>query len=149
MRWVPSHQASDHHRWELQTANQPAQFNYNPQNHSIRIKAKTTRLFFLEEAGNFFGKKVLLRSEYGLVMGEAQATHTKKGGTLLLYGEKFFYRWTAGSLTLLDRQKKPLSETGIELRQDADTLEQMAFVFCNAWLVRLEADVKNNPILMA
>ncbi len=150
MKWVLSHQSSGQHRWMLQNADAPAEFIYSLQYHSIRIKAKTVRLFFLEEAGSFFQKKILLRSEYGVVMGETQATHTTKGGTLLLNEEKFFYRWNDGGLRLLDRHKKAVSEMHIELRQDADKMEQMAFVFCNAWLLLTDARVKNtNAVLVA
>ena len=84
MKWVLSHQSAEHHRWILQTDNGIVPLTYNFSYRSIRVKSKTARLFFLEEADGLFQKKVLLRSEYGVIMGEAQATHTAKGGTLLL-----------------------------------------------------------------
>lgn len=150
MKWVLSHQAGGHHRWVLHTDDGPVQFTYNFQYRSVRTKAKTARLFFLEEADGFFQKKVLLRSEYGVVLGEAQATHTTKDGILLFNNEKFFYRWNDGKLLLLNRHKTVVFQTQIELRQDAVRLERMAFVFCNAWLLSAEAGVKNTrPALTA
>lgn len=150
MKWVLLHQSGEHHRWMLQTDDGPVHFTYNFQFRSIRIKSKTARLFFLEEADGLFQKKVLLRSEYGVVMGEAQATHTAKGGTLLFNNEKFFYRWNEDRLLLLNRYKKAVFETQIGLRDDVDRLEQMAFVFCNAWLCSLPAEAeKPKPFLVA
>ena len=148
MKWVLSHQSAEHHRWVLQTGNDAVTFTYNFSYRSIRIKSKTSRLFFLEEEDGFFQKKVLLRSEYGVIMGETQATHTSKGGVLLFNNEKFFYRWSEGKLLLLNRNKIVVFETGIELRPDAGKLEQMAFVFCNAWLLSAEAGIKNTVAVL-
>ena len=129
MKWILTHQATEHHRWLLTEVQSPALLTYNPKNHSIRIKAKGARLFFLEPVG-FLQKKILLRSEYGVVLGEAQ--WAEKSGQLLLDNQKFFYRWNDHDLFLYDKSKTLLLQTKVDY--DAVGLEKFAFVFSMAWL---------------
>ena len=133
MKWVLSQQSVDHHRWLLQDTQEQAHFTYHAQLHSIRIKAKNNRLFFLEVTG-FLQKKIQLLSEYGVVLGEAYGTQPLKNGLLIIDGQKCLYRWANGRLCLYNKNKTLLTETDIEFSEGTDLLEQFALVFSTAWI---------------
>lgn len=147
MKWVLSHQSYDHHRWLLRDAEEPAQFTYHLSHHSVRIKAKTARLFFLEETG-FLHKKVLLRSEYGVVVGEAQAITAGRMAQLVLDGKKYFYCWKDGQLSLYNKNKTLLLNAAIECRHDTEKMELAAFVFLTAWMQTVTTEVRNAADLL-
>lgn len=117
MKWVLSHQSSEHHRWQLRDAAEPALFTYHLQNRSVRIKAKTARLFFLEMATAFFHKKILLRSEYGILVGEAQLAPAGKLAALTLDDRKYYYCWEDQDLLLYNRDKSLLQKLRVECRK--------------------------------
>jgi len=132
MKWVLSQQSLDHHRWLLQDAQEPAQFTFNHHHNSIRIKGKSNRLFFLEVKG-LFQKKVLLRSEYGVVFGETQLV-TQKEVFILMNDQKYGYLWQDNQLTFLDKHRNVLSSFTIEQAQ-LHGLEKLALIFASAWIL--------------
>lgn len=148
MKWVLTHQSAGYHRWLLSEAEQPAQLTFNLQNNSLRIKAQKARLFFLELTEKFFGKKVLLRSEYGVVLGEAAWSGGRKRGTFWLNGGRYFYSWSHQRLSLFDKNKKPLFDATVECRKDTSRLEVFAFLFSTAWLHSAESK-KPEALLVA
>lgn len=132
MKWVLSQQSLDHHRWLLQDAQEPAQFTFNHHHNSIRIKGKSNRLFFLEVKG-LFQKKVLLRSEYGVVFGETQLL-SQKDVFIFMNDQKYAYQWQNGQLSFLDKNGNTISTFSVEHVQ-LDRLEQLALVFASAWIL--------------
>jgi hypothetical protein len=134
MKWVLSHLSDDHHKWLLQDANEQAQFTYNLQQHSIRIKGKSTRLFFLDVAG-FFQKKVILRSEYGVALGDSPVTTNRTEGALSIIDFRAIYQWRQNALLLFDKNRNQLSTVIIEQSESLDKFEQFALLFSHAWIV--------------
>lgn len=143
MKWVLSNQSSEYHRWQLRDASEPALFTYHLQNRSVRIKAKTARLFFLEIETVFFHKKVLLRSEYGIAVGEAQFTTAGKTGALVLDDQNYFYCWEDRYLLLYNHDKSPLLQVEVERHDNMESLEPFAFVFGSVWLALCNVQSKN------
>ncbi|HYO20900.1 MAG TPA: hypothetical protein VER36_00760 [Flavisolibacter sp.] len=149
MKWVLSHQSDDHHKWLLHEAHEPVQLTYNLSNHSLRIKSKNNRLFFLEITG-FFQKKLLLRSEYGVVLGESSFTTTTKEGTLLMNELKYHFRIKNDQLSLSDKNKNLLSAVVIEPAVALDKQEAFALLFCQAWLLNASMHAtKTKDLLVA
>jgi hypothetical protein len=146
MKWVLSHQSTDNHKWLLQDAPETAQFTYNLQNHSIRIKGKSSRLFFLEPSG-FFQKKIVLRSEYGVVLAESPAAATKEG-TLLMNDLKYFFQWENSQLSLFDKNKNLVSSVAIEAADEMAREAQAVLLFCHAWLVYASQHPKTREDLL-
>jgi len=139
MKWVLSQQSLDHHRWLLQNAPHQAQFTYNLHHQSIRIKSKNNRLFFLEVAG-LFQKKIFLRSEYGVVVGEAQ-WNTAKEPFCLLNGQKIYFLQEDHALQFFDKEYQHLSTFQIEHSLQLDRMEKFALMFSAVWI--LTADLNN------
>lgn len=147
MKWVLSHQSREYRRWILRNAEDEAEFTYHVYNHSVRIKAKTLRLFFLQQIG-FLQKKILLRSEYGVVVAEAQAANRGRIGTLLFDNRKLAYRFDGKELLIFDKERKVIAEQRIECRDDTGKLEEMAFVFMAAWMAVSAADARKAEALL-
>ncbi|HZH63683.1 MAG TPA: hypothetical protein VEY10_02250 [Flavisolibacter sp.] len=139
MKWVLSHQSYDHRKWMLQDTNEPAQLTYNLAHHSIRIRSKNIRLFFLEVSG-FIQKKIQLLSEYGVVIGESRWGHTLNEGMLTMNNNKYFFEWENNVLSLFDKNKSLLSAVKNEHSEGMDKKERFALVFSLAWIV-----ISNTP----
>lgn len=147
MKWVLSHQLPERHYWVLRDAAGAAAFTYHLHHHSIRIKAQTPRLFFLQTAG-FFHKKVLLRSEYGVPVGEAQLAAAGKPVTLTLNGHSYFFSWDEQNLSFFNKNKILVQQVRVECRKDIDLLERFAFVFSSVWIGLQNQDSKVPGTLM-
>ena len=148
MKWVLSQQSLEHHRWLLQDASQQAQFTYNSIYQSIRLKSKISRLFFLEVAG-VFHKKILLRSEYGVVVGETQWT-SQKEFLLMIDAHKLYVRLEEQTMSFLDRNKSTQTSLRIEPILHLDRKELFAIVFSSAWLLYGNANsLKSENLLVA
>lgn len=134
MKWVLSHFSANHHKWVLQDANDQAQFSYNLQHHSIRIKGKSNRLFFLHITG-FFQKKMTLHSEYGVILGETSVSTHNNEGTISISEFRFIYRWEGNTMLLYNKSRHLLSSVTVEQIETLDKFEQFALLFSQAWIV--------------
>jgi hypothetical protein len=142
MKWVLSQQSLDHHRWLLQDAKDEAQFTYNHEHHSIRLKGKNSRLFFLEVIG-LFQKKIQLRSEYGVVVGQSTWPPENSDGSIQLNEEKYYFKWQQKTLSLFTKGKQLFQSIHSEHEPGLDKLEKFALVFSSLWLVNTSANASN------
>lgn len=150
MKWVLSQQSLSHHRWLLQDAKEEAQFSYNQEHHSIRIKSKNSRLFFLEVVGGLFQKKIQLRSEYGVVVGESTWPPEDSDGSIQLNEEKYFFKWQQKTLSLFTKGKQLLQSIHTEHEASLDKLEKFALLFSSLWLVNTNTNTgKKEDMLVA
>ena len=141
MKWVLSQQSLDHHRWILQESNEQAQFTYNHEHRSIRIKSSSSsRLFFLEVTG-LFQKKIQLRSEYGVVVGESTWPPENSDRSIQLNHEKYYFRWQHRHLSLLTKEKKLIQDIDLEHEAELQKFEIFALLFCSLWLVNTNANM--------
>jgi hypothetical protein len=145
MKWVLSQQSLEHNRWLLQDAQEPAQFTFNHHHNSIRIKGRSNRLFFLEVKG-VFQKKVLLRSEYGVVFGETQLV-PQKDVFIFMNDQKYNYHWKDDQLCFLDKNGNIISTFAVEHTQ-LHRIEQLALIFASAWISFANANGKKTEDLL-
>src|SRR5690349_8063968 len=116
MKWVLSHALDEVHHWQLQQEDEVKFLSFNLQRLSLRLSGFTKRLFFLEEQG-FLQRKIFLRTEYGIALGETAFSEKPSSGQLMLNEKKFFFRTTDTGLQIFDTEKALLatSETGLLL----------------------------------
>jgi hypothetical protein len=138
MKWVLSHATDGFHHWQLQQENQAKLLIFHLSRLSLRLTGIIKRLFFLQEQG-FLQKKVLLRSEYGIVLGEATPTDKSSPGQLLLNGQKFFYRTESTQLILLDNDKQLVGACELPAEAPANRLERFGLLFSFAWFLTADA----------
>ena len=149
MKWILSQQSLAHHRWLLQDAKDEAQFTYNNEHRSIRIKGKGSRLFFLEITG-LFQKKILLRSEYGVVVGESTWPPENSDGSIQLNQERYYFKWQQKTLSLLTRAKQLIHSIHTEHEAELDRLEKFALLFSSLWMVYADSNSnRKEDILVA
>ena len=146
MKWILSQQSLDHHRWLLQNAAEQTQFTYSLLHGSIRIKSKTNRLFFLEIAG-LFHKKVFLRSEYGVIVGESNWT-TSKEGIMQMNEQKLIFCWNDSQLSFFNKNKTLLSSLEVDQPGILDKKEQFVLLFSSAWILFADASTKKSENLL-
>ena len=111
---------------------------FHQQRRSLRLNGFSKRLFFLEEQG-FLQKKLVLRSEYGVEMGEVPFGGNAFFGQLTINGEKFFYQMEHEKLLLLDSEKNPLSDCEIVGEASLGKEEFYSLLFGFAWFVTADA----------
>ena len=139
MKWVLSQQSLDHHRWLLQESNDQAQFTYNHEHKSIRIKSSSSRLFFLEITG-LFQKKIELRSEYGVVVGESTWPPENSDGSIHINQEKYFFKWQQKHLSFYTKDRNLIQDIHLEHEVELHKFEIFALLFCSLWLINANAN---------
>ena len=149
MKWVLSHATNDLHHWQLQQEENSRSLTFNLKRLSLRLNGFSKRLFFLEEQG-FLQKKLVLRSEYGVEMGEVSFGGNAFFGQLVINGEKFFYEMNQEKLLLLDSEKHPVSNCEIIGEASLGKEEFYSLLFGFAWFVTADAMVeKTYAVLQA
>lgn len=147
MKWVLSHASDDIHHWQLQHEDESKSLVVNLQRLSLRLSGISKRLFFLNLQG-FLHKKILLRTEYGVVMGETAFADKIAPGQLVLNGQKFYYRYKEGCLYLMDSEKQVIATC--DLSVEATTkLEVYSLLFGFVWFSTADADQKERTLSTA
>ena len=146
MKWVLSHATNELHHWLLQQEEGSRSLILNQQRHSLRLNGLSKRLFFLQVQG-FLNKKVLLRSEYGVVLGETPLTEKLVAAQLLFNGQRFFYAVEDKRLVLLDSEKNIVGKCEITEEVAADKYEFYALLFGFAWFLTADAVADKQRVL--
>jgi hypothetical protein len=133
MKWVLSHATDELHHWLLQQDEGSRSLLLHLKRSSLRLNGFSKRLFFLQVQG-LLQKKVLLRSEYGVELGEAVFAEKLLPSSMILNGQKLFYQTKEGKLVLLDSEKNKLGECAME-QEGLNKLEFYALLFGFAWFV--------------
>lgn len=111
-----------------------ADFKYNRSSNSIRIHYTQKRLFFLSQEG-FLQNKVLLKTEYGVHIGENAYIKNQRKGTMHLSEKKFQYTIGQDGVQLFDRKKELLANVSFDGAANADSHEVSVIMFSLAWLL--------------
>lgn len=134
MKWVLSQATDEFHHWLLQKQEGTRSLIVNLHRLSLRLIGVSKRLFFLQVHG-FLQKKILLRSEYGVVLGETAFSSKPSPGQLTFNGQKFFHRIEEGQLVLLDNEKKPLGKSELAGGEQMNKFEFYSLLFGLAWFL--------------
>ena len=96
-------QIQDNGFFLLDQSNLVASFTYNTASSSFRLNAWSKRLFFLEEKG-FLRKKVVLKTEYGVEIGECHFIRNAQNGIIYLNDRKFVFNGDNSEIRIADKQ---------------------------------------------
>jgi len=146
MKWILSHATEGIHQWQLQQDGRVKFLSFHRQRLSLRIAGITKRLFFLNEQG-FLQKKILLRSEYGVAIGETIFIDKPVAGHLTLNEQKFFYRCDEGQLSLFDSEKNLLAVSEFDAAMATDKYERYGLLFGFTWLQLADGVAEKNRVL--
>lgn len=138
MKWVLSHTTNELHRWLLQQEEGSRSLTLHLQRLSLRLNGFSKRLFFLQ-VGGLLQKKILLRSEYGVVLGETIFADKSPFAPIIINGQKFFYQVEGTKLMLFDGEKNNLGECDVAPNAAQDKIEFYALLFGFAWFVTADA----------
>lgn len=145
MKWVLSHATDGLHHWLLQQEENTRSLIINLQRLSLRLIGITKRLFFLQVQG-LLNKKILLRSEYGVVIGEAPFANKPSPGQLTINGQKMYHRIEDEKLVLLNSEKAVVGSSDLTPNSLTDKFEFYSLLFGFAWF--LTADVAEKDGLL-
>jgi len=144
MRWELNPLLNHFHHWTLFKNNPIAELKYNKESRSMRLTAADKRLFFLERTG-VFQTRILLKTEYSVVVGETHFIKNWSQGFLELDGNKFKFIVKNKQLSVFDRQKQLVAECTMEDLGKVDVYEFSALLF---GLVRItQGHFKSKPEL--
>jgi hypothetical protein len=138
MKWVLSHATDEIHHWLLQQEEGSRSLTLHLQRLSLRLSGFSKRLFFLQ-VGGLLQKKISLRSEYGVELGEVVFTEKASPASIILNGQKLFYQAEDGKLVLRDGDKVVLGECEIAQGADLNRTEFYALLFGFAWFVTVDS----------
>jgi hypothetical protein len=111
-----------------------ADFKLNIQSSSFRLNATTKRLFFIESSG-LLQNKTVLKTEYGVEIGEWIALRSIKSGFVTLNAKKLNYRITGQEFRITDKSKQTVAVCDFSYLKEFEKPELAAILFSIAWLV--------------
>jgi hypothetical protein len=98
------------------------------------LHSKERRVFFVEEVG-FLQSKIILKTEYGVQIGENYHARNQRKGALHLGNEKFSYKLEDKGIKLYNRHKEPLASFTLDKASALGSYEASALMFSLAWLL--------------
>jgi hypothetical protein len=134
MKWVLSHATDGLHHWLLQQEEASRSLILNLQRLSLRLIGFSKRLFFLQVQG-FLQKKILLRSEYGVIIAETAFTDKPSSGQLTINGQKFFHRVEEEKLVLLNSENMVVGTSHMMPGAFTNRYEFYSLLFGFAWFL--------------
>jgi len=127
MQWTLNNTCNQSHYWSLDGHDRKAELRYNKEAHSIRLNAGDRRLFFMERTG-LRQQRILLKTEYSVVIGESQFRNSESGH-LVIDGEKFTFARENGTVRLFNRDQRLIAESFIQSGEPLDLYEFSALLF--------------------
>jgi hypothetical protein len=128
MRWDLMKTLNDSHHWALHAAEVSAGLRYNSEAHSIRLATDDKRLFFLEKTG-MIQSKIILRTEYSVIIGESFFGKNRLSGILVLNENKYSFKLEKDHLKLFNRHKEMIFESQIDGIDHCELFEFAAMLF--------------------
>ena len=138
MKWILSHASDDIHHWQLQTTNSSKSLIVNLQRLSLRLSGLSKRLFFLDVQG-FLNKKIILRTEYGVALGETAFNDKPSLGLVTINDRKFSYGVNENKLQLFDNEKQVISTCELSNETKTSKLEFFSLLFGLLWFSTADA----------
>lgn len=111
-----------------------ATIKYNQQSHSVRLHLTERRVFFLEQVG-ILQNKILLKTEYGVQIGENYYMKHQHKGVLHLTEKKFTYTIQANVANLYGKHRQPIGNFTFDKSIELDSYETSAVMFSLAWFL--------------
>ena len=137
MKWELTKTLNGSDYWTLIGNDEKAILRFNEQANSIRLIRDNQRLYFMERKG-VLQSKVMLRTEYSVVIGESFFGRNHLSGIVNLQQLKYSFRLNGDQLTLKNRNKEAVSELTIPGVKYLELFEFSALLFGTALMsVRL------------
>jgi len=146
MKWILKQANDELQTWEL-TSNKPfTELKYNQHAHSFRLHSGEKRLFFLEKTG-FVQTKLLLKTEYSIVIGEIHFFKNYHSGVAIIEDHKYHYSFKESSLNLQSFKDDETFSIEIDnaLTQDQFSIAAIIFSSCRI----LQSKFQNEEMLLA
>lgn len=131
MKWILKNSIGFIHHWQIESTETLASVKYSERSHSVRIDAQTRRLFFFEDIGVFV-KKRLIKTEYGVIIGE-NYSKDKESGYLFIDKKRIFYSLKNNRIVLY-KGKTKLAKASIDNFKQMDDYEISALGFAFFWM---------------
>lgn len=109
-----------------------ATIKYTAQSQSVRLQSNERRVFFLEEVG-LLQSKILLKTEYGVQIGENYYTKQQHKGVLYLSKEKFSYSIEADAINIRHKRQQMIFQLDNAIALNAQDVS--ALLFSLSWLI--------------
>ena len=137
MKWELTKTLNGSDYWTLIGNDEKAILRFNEQANSIRLIRDNQRLYFMERKG-VLQSKVMLRTEYSVVIGESFFGRNRLSGIVNLQQLKYSFRLNGDQLTLKNRNKETVAELTIPGVKYLELFEFSALLFGTALMsVRL------------
>lgn len=110
-----------------------ATIKYTAQSQSVRLNSNERRVFFLEEVG-VLQSKVLLKTEYGVQIGENYYSRHQHKGLLYLSKEKLSYTIEANAIKIFGKRQHLIASFELDKAISLEACDVSALLFSLAWM---------------
>ena len=110
-----------------------ADFRYNEHSNSFRLNASTKRLLFIEPSG-LLQNKLLLKTEYGIEIGEWMRMRNYKSGIVHLNSNRFTYNIGLEGIEMNNGEANVFLQCQPADIAELTKQELAAILFCLAWV---------------
>lgn len=127
--------AKDHSAYTLVNGStEIATIKYSAQSQFVRLHSNERRVFFLEDVG-LLQNKTLLKTEYGVQIGENFYTKQQHKGMLYLSKQKFHYTLDNDGVKIYNKRQQLIASFKLENATALNTAEVSALLFSLAWML--------------
>jgi hypothetical protein len=130
MNWNLTNNVDDFHQWTLTGHEENVDFRYHKQARSIRLNTDEKRLFFLERKG-ILQSKILLKTEYSVVIGESYFGKNRLSGLLTYEGRRHTFKFGPEGLSIFDSNKENVFNFEINHGSHPHLFEFSALLFAS------------------
>jgi len=131
MKWELTKTLNGSDYWTLIGKDEKVILRFNDQSNSIRLISDNQRLYFMERKG-VLQSKVMLRTEYSVVIGENFFGRNRLSGIINLHQQKYSFRLTGDLLTLKNKNREAIAELMIPGVKYLELFEFSALLFGTA-----------------
>jgi hypothetical protein len=117
-----------------QESNEIATIKYNARSQSVRLHSNERRVFFLEQVG-LLQNKILLKTEYGVQIGENYHIKHQHKGIFHLSKDKFSYWIEQNAIRIADKRRQIMASFSFENAKALDSYELSTLLFSLAWML--------------
>lgn len=128
MKWVLDHTLNQSHYWTLDQMKESFHLRYNKESHSIRLNEPDKRLFFIERTG-LFQHRMVVTTEYNMVVGEIQFQRHRSSGTISINDSRYIFQADSEKVSIMDQDKNHLLTASVEQMKELDLFEYAALLF--------------------
>ena len=141
MKWVLEHLNDQLQTWQLSGHELTIELKYNCETHVFRLHAGERRLFFLEKTG-FVQTKLLLKTEYSIVIGEIHFFKNWNSGVAIIDDHKYHYSFKQNSLHLQSFGDDEQYDLEIDNRSRLDQFNLAALIFSTCRILNVSLELE-------